>query len=261
VTVATDIDRFYAESADAYDELWAPVMARLSAPLFDALPLEGARRVLDVGAGTGMAAAPISRRAPGAEIIGVDRLGSMLCRVPPMMRPAIMDATALGLRPGTFDVAFSSFVLFFVADPIAALGEMRRVVVPGGAIGFTSWGDEPDYPALSVWIEELADAGAPRAPALRHDLLNSVEKVDVALVASDLRPRRVWARNVEIQTDPSDFLRRMLAFGGRRRLAALSSEARTRCLRRVQQRICELEPDAFCDRSEVIYAIAQRPVG
>jgi SAM-dependent methyltransferase len=192
-------------------------------------------------------------------MVGVDRVGEMLHRVPPIMRPAVMDASRLALHSEAFDVAFCAFVLFFVPDPIAALRELRRVVVPGGAVGFTSWGDEPVYPAWQAWNEELTRVGLAPSPSLRHDQLNTVEKVATALDAAGLVAGRVWARRVDIPADADGFLQRMLAFGGRRRLAALSRTKRKCCLDRIRRRLADLEPADLSDRSEVIYAVGRRP--
>jgi predicted TPR repeat methyltransferase len=52
----TDAERLaaaYAESADAYEELWAPVLLPYGARLLEALRLGAARRVLDLGCGVG----------------------------------------------------------------------------------------------------------------------------------------------------------------------------------------------------------------
>lgn len=45
------------------------------------------------------------------------------------------DIYHLPFPNGTFDAAFSSAVLQYLHDPIAALQEMRRVLKPGGIVG------------------------------------------------------------------------------------------------------------------------------
>jgi ubiquinone/menaquinone biosynthesis C-methylase UbiE len=45
-----------------------------------------------------------------------------------------MDAQHLALADGTFDAAVSTFVFCSVPDPVVGLGELGRVVVPGGPI-------------------------------------------------------------------------------------------------------------------------------
>jgi SAM-dependent methyltransferase len=254
-----EVDGLYAESAADYNALWAPVLAPLTDPLLDALPLACARRVLDVGAGTGNTYAQIARRASGARVVGVDRVAAMVGRSPAAMLPAVMDAATLAFRSGSFDVAFSAFVLFFVPDPIVALREMARVVVPGGAVGLASWGDEPVFPAARVWSEELSASGVPATPQLRHDRLDTAEKVHAALMSAGLIPQDVWTQRHEIRTEPGQYLSRMLAFGGRRRLAALSTRDRAECVARIRRRLADLSPDDFCDRSEVVYGLSATP--
>jgi SAM-dependent methyltransferase len=67
------------------------------------------------------------------------------------------DVHALGFADDTFDVVHAHQVLQHVADPVAALGEMRRVAKPGGIVAvrdsdyaaFTWW---PQLPALDEWL-------------------------------------------------------------------------------------------------------------
>jgi SAM-dependent methyltransferase len=67
------------------------------------------------------------------------------------------DVHALGFADDTFDVVHAHQVLQHVADPVAALREMRRVAKPGGIVAvrdsdyaaFTWW---PQLPALDEWL-------------------------------------------------------------------------------------------------------------
>src|SRR5215470_5979270 len=119
----------YSASADGYAEFWSPVIGPPGRELLEALPWRRASRILDVGTGTGALIADIRHLAPTARVIGIDRSLGMLGRARGTGVPLlVMDAMALGIRAGTFDIAVLAFVLFHVPDPSAALVEVRRTL-------------------------------------------------------------------------------------------------------------------------------------
>lgn len=105
-------------------------------------------RVLDLAAGTGTSSTVLAR--DGASCVACDfslgmlEVGAARFRGPPHQvtgprdRSAVSfvagDALALPFRGGAFDVVTISFGLRNVADPVAALAEMRRVTRPGGRL-------------------------------------------------------------------------------------------------------------------------------
>jgi SAM-dependent methyltransferase len=136
--------------------------AALRRHLFDRLQLDAASRVLEVGCGTG---AVLSTLEAPAKIHGLDiHLPSLqLTQLElPAASLAAGDAHRLPYASDSFDVAFSHFVLLWLADPLQALAEMRRVTRLGGAVLALA---EPEYggridhpPALEVLGRLQADA-------------------------------------------------------------------------------------------------------
>ena len=63
-------------------------------------------------------------------------------------------AEALPFETGRFDTAVVTFTLCSVADPEAALGEMRRVLKPGGRLLFCEHGLAPDR-RIARWQRRL----------------------------------------------------------------------------------------------------------
>ena len=143
------LDSFKARDASSYDPLVGqfdvlvsrhcePFAARIVA--LAAPPSSG--RVLDVGCGTGIATLAIAESVPRGQVLGVDLSDGMLrvatgkasARKMAHVNFRKMDAEALNLSDGSFDVVVSLFALTHFPDPLRALGEMRRVLVPGGRL-------------------------------------------------------------------------------------------------------------------------------
>ncbi|MEV5237939.1 methyltransferase domain-containing protein [Streptomyces cinnamoneus] len=93
------------------------------------------QRFLDVGAGTGDAAGKLCSTT-GAEVVACD-LAKVMCaemRKNGLRHVAVADVQRLPFRDAAFDGAWADRVLQHVEDPGRALGEMVRVVRPGGRI-------------------------------------------------------------------------------------------------------------------------------
>jgi len=154
-----DEDR-YADAAPG----WATGAARVYGPLAAQLvaatphPLAG-RRVLDVGAGTGLASAAL--REAGARPVAIDRSPAMLALDATSRPPAVAGALeALPLRDDAVDDAVAAFVLNHVDDPTAALVELARVVRAGGAVLATVAAATTRHRAVRDRIDAVvADAG------------------------------------------------------------------------------------------------------
>ncbi len=96
-------------------------------------------RILDLGAGTLDGALEIARRAPGARVAAADFAREMLRAGRTKLRGAAVDTHAadghdLPYRDGAFDGAFSAFCVRNLRDLPRGLGELRRVVRPGGRV-------------------------------------------------------------------------------------------------------------------------------
>lgn len=251
----------YSGKAAAYDALWAPVIGPMAKPLFNALPLASARRVLDVGAGTGTHLQDLRRAAPDACLMAIDSAEGML-RI--ALRSghatvAAMDAQALALRAGSIDVAALIFMLFHVPDPHLALTEVRRVLRPGGVAGVVTWGRTDTVPGVAVWKEELDRAGAAadsRDPAsMQQTRMDTPEKVSSLLTSAGFAQVRVWSETASHRWTVEDIVRAQLGCGvAARRIHNLSRDAVDACVARVRRRLESLSERDMIQQPEVLFA-------
>jgi SAM-dependent methyltransferase len=133
-------------------ESYARRAAAVNVPFAEALvmtvaPATGAR-VLDVATGPGIVAVAAAKRVgPSGSVLATDLVPEWASYVEEAATVAgvanvtftAMPAEALALPDAEFDVALCQFGLMFVASPLTALREMRRVLRPGGKLGVAVW--------------------------------------------------------------------------------------------------------------------------
>ena len=114
-------------------------------------------RVLDCATGTGDLALAFKQTVgPTGRVVGTDFNADMLSFAPAKARDRsldvefeVADAMDLPYADATFDVASISFGIRNVDDPVRALSEMARVVVPGGRVVILEFGQPRGLVGLS----------------------------------------------------------------------------------------------------------------
>jgi ubiquinone/menaquinone biosynthesis C-methylase UbiE len=103
-------------------------------------------RFLDVAAGSGALSIPAARL--GAQVLATDHSPVMLERLSARARDEgldvetrVMDGHALDLDDDSFDMAGSQFGVMLFPDMPKGIGEMARVVRPGGRVLMNVYGD------------------------------------------------------------------------------------------------------------------------
>ena len=114
---------------------------------------------LDVGCGTGSLLGTILRDASPGALAGIDRSEPFLAaaaeQLPAGTDLRVADAEELPFDAAAFDAVVSGLTLNFIPDPAAAVGEMRRVVRPGGVVSVFVW-DYADGMEFLRWFWDAA---------------------------------------------------------------------------------------------------------
>ncbi len=90
--------------------------------------------ILDIGAGAGIVQ-QMNFRGMVARVCGIDLDPRVKCN-PMLDEGKLSDAGHIPYPDAAFDVAFADNVMEHLADPMAVLGEVRRVLRPGGVFLF-----------------------------------------------------------------------------------------------------------------------------
>ncbi|MDC7121514.1 class I SAM-dependent methyltransferase [Cellulomonas fimi] len=140
--------------ADAYDRFMGRFSQPLAALFADALGVGAGERVLDVGSGPGALTSRLVERAGAEHVTAVDPTEAFVAAVRERL-PGVdvrrAPAEALPFEDDTFDAALAQLVVHFMADPVAGLGEMRRVTRPGGTVAASVWDQEERGPLTAFW--------------------------------------------------------------------------------------------------------------
>ena len=152
--------------AEAYERFmgrWSRLLAPLLIDFADPAQSGG---ILDVGCGTGVLARAIAGRRPNCDVVGIDPSKAYIAYASAQnansrIRFETGDAQQLSFKDGTFAASLSLLVFNFIPDSRKALGELRRVTVPGGKIAAAVW----DYSEGMRMLRVFFDAAVAADPA------------------------------------------------------------------------------------------------
>lgn len=135
--------------------------------------LEPGIRVLDLACGTGDPALEIARRVgPNGHVTATDLSPQMVeeCRKNASaagianMDFAEVDAENLQFGSASFDRVTSRLGAMYFVDVQRALGEIRRVLIPGGIVTLQVWGPPDESPYFMNAVEPFARRLSPPPP-------------------------------------------------------------------------------------------------
>ncbi|MEO8308074.1 MAG: malonyl-ACP O-methyltransferase BioC [Pseudomonadota bacterium] len=218
------------------------------------------RVVLDLGTGTGEAAAQLKRRYRGAAVIAADISPQMLeatRRRSHWWRPlrcVEADARALPFESASIDLLFTSLMLQWIDPPDVALAEMRRVLRPGGLLLASSFGPETLQELRAAWATVDEGVHVNRFVDV-HDLGGALQR------AGFIEPVLDVDRHVQQYPDLRALMGELKSIGahnvnaGRNR--ALTGKSR---MARVQAAYEQLRvPGGLPATWQVVYAVAWAP--
>ena len=282
----TDQEARYDRIAEGYAAWWSPVHRPGTLGLLDEVDADvaaGARRILDVGCGTGAMAVEAVRRWPTVTLDAVDASAGMLEiaereaeRLPAAGRGRLRfnQALADGLpfEDGAFDLALSAFVLQIVPSRFRALREMRRVLRPGARLAYVTWmrggerfvpDDAYDEARRAVGLEPRWDDDDPDADAdgeavddadPGNDDVRSPEAAVAQLRRAGFAAATARSSILVHPFTPEGYLGFLSQFDDEDEFTTLPADQRAALEHALLERLRRLPADALVMRMPIVYA-------
>lgn len=149
-------DAAYGVAASVWDDGPGRLYRATAAALLDRAPVPLAgTRVLDVGAGTGIAGT-VAHEKGAASVVATDRAAGMLRRNATDRTVVVADAYDLPFPDDAFDLVVAAYLVNHLEAPDRGLREFRRVAP---AVLTSSFHAAWDHPAKAAVDEVMAGAG------------------------------------------------------------------------------------------------------
>lgn len=244
---------------------WAELAEPSNEPLFakvlDRLGVDANTRLLDIGCGSGYAAAMAT--ALGATVTGIDITPELI----EIARERVPEAEfvtgrmdELPFNDESFDAAVGFNAFQFAIDPTGAVREAARTVKPGGLVAATTFAEPErnESTALHLALEPLR-AEAPAAPAHLPYGLSTPGGLERLLAAASLETLESGEVPLNWSHPSVDHaVRAVLASGGGAMAIAAAGEAQARAA--LEDAVTPFaRPDGSVSMRNVFrYAIARR---
>jgi ubiquinone/menaquinone biosynthesis C-methylase UbiE len=189
--------------AAGYDKTNTPTQMWLGNEGLGRAGLRSGMRFVDVAAGSGALSIPAARI--GAQVLATDQssvmldlLGRRARKEGLVIETRVMDGHALELDDDTFDLAGSQFGVMLFPDMPKGIGEMARVVKPGGRVLMIVYGDPHRIEFFGFFVAAIRSVrpdftGPPMDPLPLPFQLQDPERLRKELAAAGLK-------NIEVET-------------------------------------------------------------
>ena len=163
---------------EAYELLMGRWSHKVGGQFLAWLNIPANKNWLDVGCGTGAFTEEIVSKAHAKAVIGIDPAPAQIAFAQNRAGAKgavfrIGTAQSLPFEAGQFDVAVMALVISFLPDATLAVGELMRVVKPGGTIATYMW-DLPAGVPVGPIYRSLAKLGHP-APLPPNPAISKIE--------------------------------------------------------------------------------------
>ncbi len=245
------MDQFKAALFDAvvddYDEA-VPFFATFGRRLVDWAPPRPGAAILDLGAGKGaVTVAVLNALGPNVSLLAVDLSPKMVAHLGSLALPGVsirrMDAAAIDLPDASLDVVFSGFVFHILDDPAAALGEVCRVLKPGGVFALSVPGPSADGGWWSRYGQTFASYQRRVAGVVPAGMAARGQPWPDQLVAAGLQPAGSVTTEVALPIGgPEQLWDWLMSHGNRWLYGALDDTLREQFRHDVLQDLREVHP-------------------
>ncbi len=153
------IAQSFSSAAPNYDAA-AMVCREIESRLLDRLMMieQTPTKIVDLGCGTGSAAAQLLLKYPAASVTLIDTAEGMLSQARQRLdgygdrcQYLRADAQQLPLEDRSVDLLFANLLLHWCADVPAVFDQIRRVLKPGGLVLFSTFGPDTLYELRASW--------------------------------------------------------------------------------------------------------------
>lgn len=157
---------YWTSNQDRLDRTLAPV----TGPLLEFAAPRAGSTVIDVGCGCGATTIELARAVgPSGRVIAIDVSRPMLARAAERLcnfantTCLAGDAAEMPLGDLGADLIVSRFGVMFFGDPVAAFGNLRTGLAPGGRLRFACWRPIDENPWLRIPLHAVYEH-TPRLP-------------------------------------------------------------------------------------------------
>jgi len=238
--------------------------------LINDLHIQTGEQVLDVGAGTGLLAAHVAGIVgPRGRVVAIDplplRIELAKKKAPAQLEARVGNAEDLSaFSPNTFDVVYLNSVIHWISDKQQVLEQIRRVLKPGGRLGFTTAAQDRPHDVELIRTQVLKETGLAERAASSGGIPFKVSSEDVPglFQRAGFVVRQVEVRTIiDYQASAADVHEASLSSSfGNSHLATLSNDERQRVYAAFAVEL-EKRRDAKGIRLErhLIFAVAEKP--